>query len=397
MADPPGFAAAARRAVPGDVLLLRSGTWAGARLVMRRSGTADRPITIRAERPGALVLTGDSRLSLGGSHLVVEGLWFRNPVGEESIELRIDADDARQEVADDCRITQCAVTDDAATAAVQVPPRRAVSSRFISLHGARHRVDHCFLAGKRGEGATLVVWLQPGREAGHRIDHNHFGHRPPLHANGGETIRVGDSRTSRVTAGCVVERNLFERCDGEAECISNKSGGNVYRDNLFRATSGALTLRHGDDCRVAGNVFLGAGAAGTGGVRIIGSGHAVIGNHFEGLRGDDLRSAVCIMLGMPDAPQNGYAQVTRARIEGNTFIDCEHNVLIGMRGGTRATLPPSGCVISGNRIDTNRGPAFETRCPDDGITFTGNAAGAGVVSTPAATPLEEPVGPDWRR
>jgi len=386
-----GFAAAVLEAGPGDVLILRSGTWADARLAVRCSGSAEQPITIRAERPGTVVFSGSSRLSVAASHVVVEGLWFRDPTGEEAIELRIDTDDSRRAVAHDCRITQCAVTAD-------LPEDGAdTSSRFLSIHGSRHRVDHCVFAGKRRAGPTLVVWLEHGVEAGHRIDHNHFGPRPPLDANGGETIRIGDSHTSLVRAGCLVEHNLFERCDGEAECISNKSTGNTYRHNLFRKTSGALTLRHGDDCRVEHNAFLGEGAAGTGGVRIVGSGHAVIANHFAGLRGDDHRSAVCMMLGIPHSPANGYAQVREARIEDNTFFDCEHNVLIGMRGARKATLPPEDCVIARNCIDTRRGPAFDTRCATDGITFADNETGIAPAAAPAPAGPDGPVGPAWPR
>ena len=38
----------------------------------------------------------------------------------------------------------------------------------------------------------------------------------------------------------------FDRCDGEVEIISSKSGGNIYRGNLFLQSRGTLTLRHGD-------------------------------------------------------------------------------------------------------------------------------------------------------
>ena len=90
----------------------------------------------------------------------------------------------------------------------------------------------------------------------HRIDHNHFGHRPPLRRNGGETIRVGNSWSSMSSSGTLVERNLFDRCDGELEIISSKSSDNVYRQNTLRACAGMLTLRHGNRCLVADNYFL---------------------------------------------------------------------------------------------------------------------------------------------
>ena len=383
--DVGAFAAAAEVVQPGDTLILQDGAWADARLKIHAEGTAEKPVTIKAQTPGKVVLTGDSRISIAGRHVIVEGLWFQNPAGEEAIEMRIGSD----EVASDCRITNCAVTNE-----VQAVPGR--SARFVSIYGARHRIDHCCLAGKTSEGTTLVVWLSnDAKEQGeHRIDHNHFGPRQRLGKNGGETIRIGDSKTSMQTAACVVEHNLFEKCDGEAECISNKSCGNIYRFNTFKGVSGTLTLRHGNRCIVSDNLFDGAGAKGAGGVRVIGEYHIVIDNCFENLTGDDERSALCIMLGIPDSPANGYFQVKHAEIRGNSFINCEHNILIGMSGDRKATLPPVEMFISDNYIDTSKGDAFEIKCAVDGVFAKNNRDKKGDLPEKFQA---EPVGPVWKK
>lgn len=384
--DVAAFAAAAKKVEPGDTIILENGTWADARLQIHSNGTAEQPITIVARSPGKVILTGDSRISLAGKHLIVDGLWFRNPTGEDSIELRINP----HELADDCRITNCAVTND------HPGIQKKESVRFVSIFGSRHRIDHCYLAGKNTGGATLVVWLAEGQElAAHRIDHNYFGHRQRLGRNGGETIRIGDSKTSMLTASCIVEHNLFEKCDGEVECISNKSCGNIYRNNRFVEVSGTLTLRHGNGCRVENNVFLGAGARGSGGVRIIGEDHVVSGNHFDTLSGDDERSALCFMLGVPDSAAHEYFQVVRATVTGNTFLNCKHNIVIGMSGHEEASLPPVETSIRGNFIQTNKAEAFEILCEVDGVAVEGNSVSE---ERPADIPTEatvEPSGPRW--
>lgn len=387
VADATAFATAVKSTAPGDVIILQDGTWADAHLKIHASGTAEKPVTVKAQTPGRVLLTGSSRLSVAGEHVVVDGLWFQNPTGEEAIELRI----APKELASDCRVTNCAVTNE-----LQAAPGR--SARFVSIYGARNRIDHCHVAGKTSEGTTVVVWLagaveEPPR---HRIDHNHFGPRQKLGKNGGETIRVGDSKTSMQTAACVVEHNFFEKCDGELECISNKSCGNLYRLNTFKGVSGTLTLRHGNACRVENNVFLGDNAGGCGGVRVIGEDHVVTGNVFSGLTGTEGRSALCFMLGIPDSAPHGYFQVKRARVTNNTFVNCEHNILIGMSGDKKASLPPVETEISGNRIQTARGKAFEIRCAADGVKIhdneTGDALAAGF-----KLPESAPVGPAWWR
>ena len=263
-------------------------------------------------------------------------------------------------------------------------------------------MDHCYIAGKTTQGTTLVVWLSnEAKDQGkHQIDHNHFGPRQRLGQNGGETIRLGDSKTSMQTAACIVEHNLFEKCDGEAECISNKSCGNLYRHNTFNAVSGTLTLRHGNGCTVENNTFIGAGAKGAGGVRIIGEDHLVTGNRFENLTGDNERSALCIMLGIPDSVPNGYFQVKRAKVTGNTFINCKHNILIGMSGDKKANLPPLETVISGNHIQTNLGEAYEIKCAVEGVSIKDednhkelSELSINKITQPVAA---EPTGPAWK-
>lgn len=387
VADATAFAAAGQTVRAGDTLVLKDGTWADVHLKIHAEGTAAKPVTIKAQTPGKVVFTGASCLSVGGVHVVVDGLWFQNPTGEQVIELREDS----KQLASDCRITNCAVTNDVQLAST-------TSAQFVSIYGARNRVDHCYIAGKTTQGTTMVVWLtNESKDQGkHQIDHNHFGPRQKLGKNGGETIRLGDSKTSMQTAACTVEHNLFEKCDGEAECISNKSCGNFYRHNTFQGVSGTLTLRHGNGCTVEHNVFIGDGAKGAGGVRIIGEDHVVTGNRFENLTGDNERSAMCFMLGIPDSPANGYFQVKRAKVTGNTFLNCKHNILIGMSGDKKATLPPLETEISGNHIQTSKAEAFEIQCAVDGVTMKDNETSK-ELSNISQTPAAEPTGPSWKQ
>ena len=393
---------ALQEARPGDTILLAEGEWRDVVIRCRAEGTEQAPITLRAASPGKTIFTGASGLRLGGRHVVVEGLWFRNPdpaVGD-TIEFRLDS----KHLAEQCRVTQCAITLDPGQEA-----RDAKESRWLGLYGGHNRLDHCYLAGKVTKGATAVVWLGAGQAARHQIDHNHFGPRERLGKNGGETIRIGDSKTSMTEAACVIEDNLFERCNGEAECLSNKSCGNVYRRNVFLEVSGALTLRHGNGCLVEGNVFLGNGASGTGGIRIIGEDHIVRGNHLQGLAGDDARSGLTLMQGVPDSPLNEYFQVRRAHIEDNVLIDCRHPILIGLQDG-RGSLPPLDTVFRGNRIHAPNATVVEARCDTAGVSWQDNVffgktlglpEGPGITwqqpDLPAIPTVDRrPYGPAWR-
>ena len=376
-------------AQPGDVLVLARGTWHDVDLVAKAEGTAERPITVRAEEPGQVTLTGNSRLRIGGSYLVVEGLrfskaWHRSAI----VEFRRDSKLA----ANHCRLTQCEISD-------CEPPDPSIDFKYLSLYGSRNRVDHCRFGGKTNGGTTVVVWLNPDKEGwgGHKIDQNHFARRPPLGRNGGETLRIGDSRTAHLRARTLVEANLFEECDGESEIISNKSCENLYRGNLFLRCSGALTLRHGHRCRVEGNLFLGEKARGTGGVRIVGQDHVVVNNYFERLEGDDLRSALCVMNGIRDSPASGYDPVERLIVAHNSFVDCKRTWLIGRENDADDQVSPTDCLFANNVITSRRGPMIDLRAPSSEagkapVGWLGNRfAGKGVLGIdpcPGVEPLD---------
>lgn len=211
------------------------------------------------------------------------------------------------------------------------------------------------LCRKDGEGHAhggVAGW----RRGSHVIEANSFGKRLKLGKNGGEILRVGDSDSSMQNARCRVMGNLFEECNGEVEVISNKSCENVYEGNVFRNCQGTLTLRHGNRCRVAGNAFFGNGRPHTGGIRIIGEGHRVIGNYLEKLEGAEARAAICLMNGIEKSPANGYFQVKDALVTGNYINQCRESINIGCADkDVKAPLGPLSSVMADNVIyATNR-------------------------------------------
>ena len=216
----------------------------------------------------------------------------------------------------------------------------------------------------------MVVWLvaEPNY---HLIDNNHFGYRPELGTNGGETIRIGTSDWSMYDSYTTVENNLFEHCNGEIEIISNKSGNNTFRYNTFLESEGALTLRHGNEAKVYGNFFIGNNKANTGGVRIIGEYHLVYNNYFENLKGTGYRSAITIMNGVPDSPLNRYFQVKNAQVLFNTFVNCNQTFVLGAGSDSEKTLPPENCTIANNLVKAEYS-IVEKEAEPVNLTWTGN-------------------------
>ena len=340
VADVAAFTAAVPRLQPGDTLVLAAGPWRDAQLVFSGAGTAAKPIVLRAERPGAVQLQGQSSLRLNGQYLVVSGLDFRNGYAPKGgiIEFR----DGSNGLASHCRVTNCVLDN-------FNRPSSDKDDKWVHFYGQYNRLDHNYIAGKKTSGVTIVVELPTpeSRENHHQIDHNYFGPRPRLGSNGGETIRIGLGETSLSASRTVVEDNYFYHCNGETEIISIKSGENVVRRNLFDECEGSVVLRHGNNNLVEGNYFLGHGKEQTGGVRVINAGHRVVGNYFADLTGHDFRGALVIMNGIPNSPLNRYAQARDVLIENNTFVNCESVELCAGKSA-ELSLPPAGITLKGN-------------------------------------------------
>jgi len=343
------FDAAMKAAKPGDAIVLADGEWRDTMLVVRASGTRELPVTVRAQSPGRVVFVGRSTLRIGGEYVVVKELCWKDVEAEsEVIAFRIDS----KNLARHCRLSECAIIGDTPTKG---------DRKWVSLYGEGHYVTDCRFDGKQSAGTLLVVWLGNDDLAhGHHIERNFFGSRQRLGKNGGEIIRVGDSKTSMQRAFTFVKSNYFYRCDGEAEIISNKSCENFYQKNVFVGCSGALTLRHGNRCRVTANEFYGDGRKGTGGVRIIGEGHQVKANLFHSLEGNGTRAAVSLMNGIQDSPLNGYFAANNAEIVRNLLIDCKQNFAVGLADDDRADqrLPPLDAVFTENIVVTVDQPVF---------------------------------------
>ncbi len=327
----------------GDTLLMYGGTWTDQKITFKGTGTDADPIVLMASQPGDVILTGSSILTLQGTYLVVDGITMTG-VYTGTSHLITFAKASRN-----CRLTNSSILSYNLV-------DTSKDTKWVSIHGQDNCVDHCHFEGKQNIGTMMVVWLVSGVEARHHIHHNYFGFRNPLldskgsELNGQETIRIGDSSTSMTNANCVVEYNYFTQCNGEIEVVSNKSCGNRYYRNTFESCRGMLTLRHGNNCTVEENFFLGNDTTDTGGVRIIGEGHTVINNYMERLRGSNYRAALCVVRGKQNSELSEYFQVKNALVSGNVFVNCKQAFCINYNSSSECKMPVIASTIANNRV-----------------------------------------------
>lgn len=350
----------ARTFVSGDTIVMKNKQWEGDVITIKGEGVAGCPIILRAETAGEVRMQSPSRVIIKGSYIEVSGLNFpkhvftggKNPIIEFASGSTY------------CRLTNTSID------GYNLQDKN-IDTKWVSIKGQNHRIDHCYFANKTNMGTTMVVWLVRGEIAGHRIDHNYFGPRVSLRdlagkeLNGQETIRVGDSSTSLTFANCLVEDNYFEKCNGEIEVISNKSCGNIYRNNVFKECAGTLCLRHGHDCRVEGNVFFADGEAKAGGVRVMGENHVVQHNYFYRVQGESYRAALSLTKGNENTILNRYSQVKNALIDSNVFVDCVCALDVAVGADTDQPEPPLSSKISNNRIYNSLSAKNEILCQRD--------------------------------
>jgi len=353
--------------LPGDSIVMANGVWKDAQIVFKGNGKKGKYIFLKAETAGKVFIEGESSLSISGNWLQVSGLIFTK--GYTPGKTVIDFKTSKTDYAYNCVVKNCVIDK-------FNQPYRETTDNWVALWGQHNTVEYCYFGGKTNEGTTLIICPNDSNSIHnkHLIYRNYFGPRPRLGSNGGESMRLGTSEVCTFISETTVEGNFFERCNGEVEIISNKSSDNKFINNTIFESEGSLVLRHGNRATVAGNWFIGNGLPFTGGVRVINEGHQIYNNFFYKLRGDEFRSPLTIMNGIPNSPASGYAPVKNVILANNTWIDCTlpWNLCVGVSERNRIVTPQNTQIINNIVYCPNDTALIKSYDKTDGITFGNN-------------------------
>ena len=362
---------------PGETIILKNGTYNNFKINFnpKAEGKLNVPIILKAETAGKVIFTGNSQLLVKGKYLQVEGFMFE---GKSTLEkgdvMAFDNNSFK------CRITNCAVKN-------YSPADDLVNNNWISLQGIENELDHCYFYGKTNQGPYLVVRYKTGDDfvAGsdgaastrHHIHHNYFGYRTLPTDNGGEDMRIGDSKTSFTHGFNIIEYNYFEEQRLEPEVISNKSWDNIYRFNTFMNNDGAMVLRHGQKCFVYGNYFSGkTGRKMSGGIRIINANQTVFNNYLEDLEGGEktMKAPVCIMDGLKESALNEYYPADSAVVFCNTIYNSVGPAILVGEGNAskgKAFDAAKNIVVANNIVINPKGKnAVPVLVKDDNVSYS---------------------------
>lgn len=369
---------ATKSASAGDEIVLKNGVWKDVLIAIEAKGTKEKPIVLKAETAGQVFIEGTSNLKIGGDYIEVNGLFFRNGHSptKNVIAFRIDA----QKVANYSKVSNCVILD-------YNQLQRDQDDLWVQFYGTHNSLDHCYLAGKTNGGPTVRVDLKGNQSIRnyHKITNNHFGPRPRKGGARGETIQLGSSFTSMSPSNTTIANNLFEECNGEVEIISSKTNFNIIKNNVFYKSEGSVVTRHGNYATIDGNYFIGDGEnKNYGGIRIVNTGHWIINNYFYNIIGENFRSPLAVMNGIPKSPLNRYNQVTDIVVAHNTYVNCKSpwQFGVGTNLAQKDVLPKSEIrsaralrsVVANNVIYNKEGddsPIIE-HDKADGVNFQNN-------------------------
>jgi len=135
-------------ASPGTTITLADGNWNNVFIDIDKNGTSAAPISIKAENPGAALMTGNSRVYMEGSYITVSGLVFQDPAN-----LILDGDDRIEPVFELKNCDNCKVINNKIDAYNGTEAQKELKFKWILTDGQHNEIAYNFFIGKYGIGS----------------------------------------------------------------------------------------------------------------------------------------------------------------------------------------------------------------------------------------------------
>ncbi|MGM9477143.1 chondroitinase-B domain-containing protein [Pedobacter sp. GSP4] len=307
--------------LPGDEVSIKNGNYTNWSLQIGNSGTAEKPIVIRAEKPGKVIFSGrvvKAIFMVSGNYILIKGIHFKNCILEKEAGNTGTLIELNQTF--NCRIEDCNFSDNQAK--VQFSPLVIIAGK-----GSSNSISYCSFISNIDNQDVQVKVTKESFPKFTLIQNNRFSNKARVswkNGNGGECVQVGQDPVllGNQRPETTVQQNTFIHCNGENEVISNKSSGNKYINNYFENNDGELVMRGGHDCIISNNTFKG----GTGGIRINGTGHQLINNKIDGIA-----TAIRLMYGMAKGKDEigFYIAASNCILKNNRISNATTGILVG--------------------------------------------------------------------
>ena len=258
-------------ALPGDVVILKDGTWVDATIRVENGGSAENPLVIRAQTPGGVVLTGNSTLDIRAPYVSADGFLFTGPHEKgDAVALRSHHGILRN------------------SAIVDYNPQNFETKFIWVLFAGEHNlVDHCYFKGKNNDRPVIGNDYVGSRH--NSVTASYFKDIPFIRFTSGHSHPIfdiwgygGDDENGDDGAFCTIQGNLLDHAAGEGNIFVIKSCRNQVIGNTLVGCQGVINMRSGNFNLIQDNIILGNGVEGAQGIRIAGENHVVKGNFISG-------------------------------------------------------------------------------------------------------------------
>lgn len=327
----------------GDTILIKEGTYRNLNITL--SGEFKEIVVIMPEKPGGVIVTGKSTISVEkGKYISIEGILFNETQNNSALILNSSSN-------------------------IQIKNNyflRCGSSRngfIVRIDRGSSDNEICYNTFEASRSMGIVITarstnVHTKNNKDNKIFNNFFYNIPSVRSiypnsdgNGLESIQIGQGVKDTETwmLNTTVSNNLFEKVIGDGgEIISVKTSGNKILNNTFLDNKSGITLRYGNNNTVSGNYLDNTSR----GIRVFGSGQIISNNYIK--NGD-----VGIQLPSADfkygdkMTHSGYYQSENVKIENNIILNTKV-ASIDIGEGNRKLLPKN-VEISKNKILLSEG------------------------------------------
>lgn len=319
------------QAQPGDTIVVQDGVYDFGVRLNGANGTADKPITFKAQNIGGVVFTGsnlrnNAKLEVARDYWVVDGFTFDNvtiPGNDSSDKLSV----IRLSGASYNTIRNVTIQNSGLSSA---NPADNASNNTMYLHVTNGSRSNVIERNRFADNRNNIVVRVGGGSTDTDVQDNVFRYNHFTGLSGFETLQLSWGSAQNAAFHTVVEHNLWEDNGSSSELISSKTSENYFRYNTFRNNNDQLVLRSGDGSVIESNYFLDSR-----GIRAYGEGHTIANNYFEGDYGPangNLRGGILLGAGAGDTTP--YEVFRNGTVSGNTLVDTgEDNLVVGYNFG----------------------------------------------------------------
>lgn len=318
--------------IHGDVIYIKNGIYKDINITIKNL----KPVTIKAETPGKVILKGETQIRLQScNNIVLSGFYFDGTKSKQLIKLN--------------NVKESKIENNYFKNSKGYSP-------YSCIIGIQDGSQSNLIVENTFEGIeTIGILIDDGLNTKNIITKNIFKNIPSVKSvypntdgNGMECIGLGKGLKLPIKdLYTTVSFNYFENIKADGmEIICVKSNSNEIKNNYFTRNQGGVSLRRGDYTTIDQNIFINTSQN----IRIFGIGHIIKNNYIDSNK-KGIQLPASNFSDHNKLSSSGYYQAKNITINNNTFRGMDNNVLvIGENSGENRKVMPENIMFERNEL-----------------------------------------------